>query len=226
MGLVSKRFVRLTIVLIIGLSLAAGEAYSQTYGTQRYGRKKFEITPYGGFFFSGNVNASGGSLNVKDSYNYGLILDIAVQREVMLEFSWSQSENDVEVINRLGVIEDRTKVNTTYLQVGANYAFGRKNVRPFGVFTLGAVYFNPADGTSTRITYDDRWSFAMSMGGGVKIYLSESIGIRLQGRLMFPLYFTGGGFYFGTGGSGFGVGAGIPVLQGDLSAGLIIGLGD
>jgi hypothetical protein len=226
MGLVTQRFARLSLFLIIGLSLVAGETYSQTYGTQRYGRKKFEIVPYGGFFFSGNVNTGGGSLNVKDSYNYGLILDIAVQREVMLELSWSQSENDVEVINRLGVIEDRTKVNTTYLQVGANYAFGRKNVRPFGVFTIGAVYFSPAGGTNQIYSYEDRWSFAMSMGGGVKIYLSEAIGIRLQGRLMFPLYFTGGGFYLGTGGGGFGVGAGIPVLQGDLSAGLIIGLGD
>jgi hypothetical protein len=37
-----------------------------------------------------------------------------------------------------------------------------------------------------------------------------------------PLYVTGGGFYIGTGGTGVSVGAGIPILQGDLSAGLII----
>jgi opacity protein-like surface antigen len=226
MGLVPKRLLRLTLFLILGLSLVAGESFSQTYGTQRYGRKKFEITPYGGYFFSGNVTGSVGSLNIKDSYNYGLILDIAVQREVMLELFWSQSENDVEFVNRLGIIEDKFKVSTNYFQIGANYAFGRKNVRPFGVFTLGAVYFSPAAGTSPNVTYSDEWRFAMSMGGGVKIYLTESIGIRLQGRLMFPLYFSGGGFYLGTGGAGFGVGAGIPVLQGDLSAGLIIGLGD
>jgi len=221
-----RRFARLWIFLIIGISLVAGEAYAQTYGTQRYGRKKFELVPYGGYFFSGNVNTSGGSLNIKDSYNYGLILDIAVQREVMLELSWSQAENDVEVSDRLGIIEDRVKVNTSYFQVGANYAFGRKNVRPFGLFTIGAVYFNPGEGENRSFTYSDEWRFAMALGGGVKIYLSESVGIRLQGRLMFPLYFTGGGFYLGTGGGGFGVGAGIPVLQGDLSAGLIIGLGD
>jgi hypothetical protein len=211
----------LSVFVIIGLSLVASQTQAQ-----RYGRKKFEIVPYGGYFFSGNINTAGGTINIKDSYNYGLIFDVAVHREVQLELFWSQSENDVEVVSSLNLLKDKFKVSTSYFQIGANYALGRKNVRPFGVFTIGAVYFSPSPGQTSNYTYSDEWRFAMSFGGGVKIYLSDSIGLRLQGRLMWPLYFTGGGLYFGTGGGGFGVGAGIPVVQGDLSAGLIIAVGD
>jgi hypothetical protein len=71
---------------------------------------------------------------------------------------------------------------------------------------------------------DDIWRFAFTVGGGAKIYLSDRFGLRLQGRIMAPLYFSGGGVYFGTGGSGFGVSGGIPILQGDFTAGLIIRL--
>ncbi|MCK5572641.1 MAG: hypothetical protein KAJ12_07760 [Bacteroidetes bacterium] len=226
MGLLARRMMRLSLFVIIGLSLVASETQAQRYGSERYGRKKFEIVPYAGYFFSGNINTAVGTLNVKDSYNYGLIFDVAVHREVQLELSWSQSENDVEFINSFGVLTDKFKVSTNYFQIGANYAMGRKNVRPFGVFTVGAVYFSPSQGQDPTVRYEDEWRFAMSFGAGVKIYLSESIGLRLQGRLMFPLYFTGGGFYLGTGGAGFGVSSAIPILQGDLSAGLIIAVGD
>jgi hypothetical protein len=41
---------------------------------------------------------------------------------------------------------------------------------------------------------------------------------------MAPLYFSGGGVFFGTGGSGFGVSGGVPILQGDFTGGLIIRL--
>ncbi len=77
--------------------------------------------------------------------------------------------------------------------------------------------FSPED-----TKYETNIYAAMNFSGGVKIYLSEKLGLRLQGRLLMPLYVSGGGFYVGTGGAGVSVGAGVPILQGDLSAGLII----
>ena len=54
---------------------------------------------------------------------------------------------------------------------------------------------------------------------------SEKVGIRLQGRLLMPMYFAGVGLPAGTGGGGVSVNSAIPILQGDLTAGLVLQLG-
>ena len=95
------------------------------------------------------------------------------------------------------------------------------NIRPFGAFTLGTTYFTPQEGG-----YQDEWKFSMTLGGGVKIWFSDRVGIRLQGRLMLPMFWGGAGFSVGTGGSGFYLGGGTSMVQGDFTGGLIIGLGD
>jgi len=64
----------------------------------------------------------------------------------------------------------------------------------------------------------------MSAGVGVKVMVSKNLGLRFQGRLLAPMFFGGSYLYGGTGGLGFGVNTGIPILQGDLAAGLILKL--
>jgi len=66
----------------------------------------------------------------------------------------------------------------------------------------------------------------MTLGGGVKIWLSDRIGIRAQGRLLLPMMWAGAGLSVGTGGTGFSLGAGTAMVQGDFTGGLIIALGD
>ena len=51
---------------------------------------------------------------------------------------------------------------------------------------------------------------------------SERVGIRLQARLLMPLYYSGAYFGVGTGGSGFSVGGGIHGVQGDFTGGLVL----
>jgi hypothetical protein len=60
----------------------------------------------------------------------------------------------------------------------------------------------------------------MTFGAGAKIFLSEKVALRLEGRMMLPMLFSGGSFYVGTGGSGMAVSAGIPSIQGGFTAGL------
>ena len=99
------------------------------------------------------------------------------------------------------------------------------NIKPYGSFTLGTTYFIPQSAAG-EITYSDSWKFSVTLGGGVKIWMSDRVGIRLHGRLMLPMFWGGAGFSVGTGGAGFTVGASTSMVQGDLGAGLIIALGD
>jgi len=51
-----------------------------------------------------------------------------------------------------------------------------------------------------KITPSDTWRFAMTFGGGAKIFFSDKLGIRLQARLMVPVFFSGAGMYVGQAG--------------------------
>ena len=112
-------------------------------------------------------------------------------------------------------------MNVGYIQIGGVQEMDMDNIRPFGVFTLGTTYFKPQDAT-----YQDAWKFSVTLGGGVKIWFSDRVGIRLQGRLMLPMFWGGVGFTVGTGGAGLTMGGGTSMVQGDFTGGLIIGLGD
>jgi hypothetical protein len=72
---------------------------------------------------------------------------------------------------------------------------------------------------------DDVWRFAIGIGAGMKVMFTERIGIRLQGRLLMPMYFAGVGFYagIGTGGasSGLSLNTGSVIFQGDFQGGLV-----
>ena len=64
----------------------------------------------------------------------------------------------------------------------------------------------------------------VSLAGGVKIKASERVGLRLQARLLMPLYYAGTYFGVGTGGASAGVSGGIQGVQGDFTAALVINL--
>jgi hypothetical protein len=91
-------------------------------------------------------------------------------------------------------------------------------VEGIGFGGLGAAIFD-ADG------FDSHTVFAFTAGLGAKFNAGEKMGIRIQSRMLIPTQWGGGGFYFGTGGSGVSVSGGSTLLQGDVSIGLVMRLG-
>jgi len=203
---------------VVGLFLLglAQPAVSQQKGS-------IEITPTFGYQWGGSVQGYEGEVDVDDGAQYGLILGYRVQKELVVEFFWSYlpSRAQFEPYYLTSVDPDlvgaSTDLGTHYFQLNALYEMGRGKTKPFLGAGAGIVMFSPENSK-----YETNVYAAMNFSGGVKIYLSEKLGLRLQGRLLMPLYVTGGGFYVGTGGTGVSVGAGVPIVQGDLSAGLMI----
>ncbi len=211
---------RKTLFAVVTTLLIMGGANAQ----------KIEITPTVGYMFGGSVNFIEGKLKVLDDLSYGGIFSFKVDRDVAVEFSYSRMDTRAEW--RPGYIyspdypELNFDLNVNYMLLGVvRKAEISEKVDGFGTIALGAAYFNPS---SSWIK--DVWRFAGSLGAGVKIYITDRIGIRLQGRLLLPLYFSGGGAYCGIGSSGSSCGVGLSttsvILQGDLSGGLIIRLGN
>ncbi len=186
--------------------------------------QRVEITPYYGYMFAGKMTLYQGDFNIKNDANYGITLDFEVDRKKGISVELLYDRIDTRVVLKeypTNISKDLFDMSEEYFQVGGLYNSPlNKKAIAFGVFTLGAVRFHPKDSR-----YGDDWRFGVTFGGGIKYFISESIGIRLQGRIKMPLYFAGGGIYVGGGGAGYGMGAGTALLQADLTAGLIFQIG-
>jgi hypothetical protein len=117
-------------------------------------------------------------------------------------------------------------VDSNYFQIGGVQSMRRGKIEPFAGGTLGAVWYSPQnfEATSGLLSYDlqDTWHFAMTFGGGLNVFLSDSFAIRGHARLLVPMYFNGGGMYVGSGGSGAYVDAGVPAVSGDFGVSLVL----
>lgn len=192
--------------------------------------QKFEITPYYGFQFNGKVTGYYGDLNLRDAAMYGGSIDIKVQKSMEIELFYSRSDTRADFVEYRGPTYKLTDVSVNYFQIGVvRHAMKKDNVVLYGVGSLGATLLSPSgtpyDETPEKYYFDNYWLFSLTLGGGAKIFLSDRVGIRLEGRFMIPITWAGGGFMVGTGGSGFYLGGGSAILQAGLSAGLIVALG-
>ena len=187
--------------------------------------QRFEATPYYGFTFAGKLGFVEGEMNIKDNPNFGVLLDFELDRKhgLQLELSYDRF-NTKTTFKKYGDFQsekDLFDAFIEYYQLGAMYTKDiSKKVIAFGFFTGGVSRFSPI-----TTEYGDDYRFAVTAGGGIKYFFTKSVGIRLQGRLKMPFYFSGGGLYLGSGGSGFYLGSGTALLQMDLIAGLTFRFG-
>lgn len=202
---------------VVALTAFAVPASAQTH--------KVELTPFVGYMFGGEVNVWNGSMSVKDDMNYGLVLDFVLNRNTELEASYTRM--DTELVYDEWQVGKRpiytTSVNVW--QFGGQYRFNpTETVRPFISGTLGFTHYSVGDQLDADAPQmSSETFFSMVFGGGVKIFPSERIGIRLAGHLYSTILSSGSGFWCGTGGCGVGL-SGWGFWQGDVQAGLTIAM--
>ncbi len=193
-------------------------------------QSQVELTPFGGYMFNGKVKFIQGDLNIGNGADYGVILGIPVRYGVIAELSYTRSEATAKWQPSFGYEQDypytQFGVNINYFQVGAIKEMEiEQDFYGFAGFTLGAAYYN-----TTQKNLADLWRFAFGVNAGLKYFFNDHIGIRVQGRMLFPIYAGGVGAFcgIGTGGSSCGLtfGGSSLVLQGDLSGGIVFRLGN
>lgn len=209
-------WLRFTVLFIVTLLL--GLPGIQAQDSEEGG---LEIYSTYGYMFGGYLRTYDGQINIGDDDNFKIGLNYTIAPGTQLEIHWMHQSSDVRITEYGGLFEyeNQFDLNTDYFQIGVLKELKPGPVRPFGKFTIGTAVFSPQDNR-----YDDLWRFAFTMGGGIKAYLSEKVGIRISGSMMMPIYFSGLNFWCGTGGCSTGIGTGSAILQGELSAGLFISL--
>ena len=179
--------------------------------------QKIEITPTAGFMFAGKLSTYLGELNFRDNWNYGLLVDINIQKYMAVELMYIRLNTNVDLIQNGITTPLWPNFVEEYWQIGVMRTVkDMKKLRIFTGGTLGATYFNPNDSE-----YGDDWRFSITLGGGVKYYISKRIGLRFDARLMMPIYWGSATIYAG-GGGGFAIGTGTVIPQVMLNGGLII----
>jgi len=209
MNLKNTRF-----ILIVSMLFISSMSFSQ-----------LEISPTAGYFFGGKVNFYEGSLKLNDNADFGINLAFEVDEGSFIELSYVGSKSSA-YWRPYGYLPNYPSqdfnINSNYFLIGALHQvpLGSQNVYGFGTFKLGAGYFNAIESR-----YSDYWRFSIGMGLGIKIFITERVGIRLGGNMYMPLYFNGVGAYvgIGTGGtsSGLSLNSTAVIVQGDFSGGLI-----
>ncbi len=146
--------------------------------------EKLEITPFFGYRFGGEFQdtfRTGGfedDLEVKESESYGLIVDIDIGAGWQVELLYSHQASELRLKDGfLGGGTFLTDIDVDYYHGGMGYVWAPGQVHSYLVGTLGATRFRP---TSADFSSETRFSFAF--GGGVKLFFSDHVGLRFDGR--------------------------------------------
>jgi opacity protein-like surface antigen len=178
----------------------------------------FEITPFAGYTWGGQFSDSvtGTTLEVDETANYGVMVDINQDEQSQIELYFSRQATQLKADQGLFTGDPLFDLDIEYYHLGGTYGTGSEKVRPFLVGTFGVTHMVPQGPGLDALT-----KFSLSLGGGVKLFATDRVGLRLEGR-WFGTLFNGSGSAFCTSGT-----CAINV-QGDLfsqfvaNAGLII----
>jgi len=206
------------------LSVVAGPAVAQAYPEPP---RKLEITPFAGLFWSTEVNTSNGSVVFGPAADLGATLDFQVdgKSQVELLYAIARPQARFQSSNPFYASSPPFGVTTQYLQIGGLTTFQQGTVEPFLAGGLGLAWFSPSAvrvAGSESIQPADTWLFSLSLGLGVRWFFSNAVGLRLETRVFLPVYLSSGTFLSGPNGAALQVSAGVPLVQGDLSLGLVI----
>jgi len=161
------RWSRFLPVLIVFVLLGAMAAQAQV-----------EITPFAGYRIGGDLeDFDFAGVDLDDSESYGLVVDIDVGGGFQVELMYGNQDTAL-TSSRLFEPDTILDLEVEYIHGGVLYQWEPGgDVLPFIVGTIGVTRLIP-DGPG--YVTEDR--FSGSIGGGVKLMISDHIGFRFEGR--------------------------------------------
>jgi len=188
---------------------------------QEISAQALEINGFYGWQLHGTAKLYDGDFRINDAANYGGKLSVGLSSTTHVELSYMRSDTEGTFYPFFGTPSDRIQFSSNYIQVGGLQEVNLDRIRPFGTFAMGLAVWDPK--TSQLNT---KTQFSATVGAGLKIWLTDFLGIRIQGSMLMPMVFNGVGFGCGIGTGGSGCGGNlytrITPFQGEFSGGLIL----
>ena len=178
-----------------------------------------EITGFGGYTFKNSFDIVGGKATIGDGFTYGGSLAFGFRSDMDVEFYYSRQESTLSARSTLFTSDLVTEGNVSYWMLGGvkNFETMNPSLNFYGVARIGGVTFS-----SKEDSIDSETKFAASFGGGMKYLISDQVGIKISGNVLFPIMDVGANLWFGTGGAGVGVSSWSPIVQFNFNGGVFI----
>lgn len=200
------------IIIFLGLTMFSKAASGQS----------IELCPQGGFNFTSTYYDGFNHIRFYESGSFGggmyfrfnELSEVGIT--VMQQMTTANAYNYVS--NTSGV-----KVGITNFHLLGNRAIdptGSGVFLPYGGLGLGGSNFYVRDGGVNRT------KFSVTLQAGARFQVTNNLGFRLQGNLLFPISGVGLGFGFGTGGVSVGANAYSSMIQFGFTAGLGFSFGN
>lgn len=168
-----RRFVLTSLLFVLSAAAASAQA------------ARFELTPLVGYRLNGPIDITDRDgfvdrtdLQVDEGNFYGLIFDIPLSPSWQLELIANRQQTQLTLDE--GLLEPDQNLgdlDLSYYHVGLNYVWGRGQVEPFFGASVGLARIDPK---SQRLDPEDRFSAAL--GGGVKVFFNQNVGLRFEAR--------------------------------------------
>jgi hypothetical protein len=188
-------------------------------------RGDIEIGAFAGWMVSTDASTFNGTVVIDGSAVYGGTIDYFVRPGYGVELLYAYVPTHARFNSFAPGVpsSDNSGLGEHWIQIGGIVSKPLGRIEPFGGLTAGMVILHPSslrfqDGTT--YSPSDAVRFAFTAGLGFKVWLTESIALRFEARALVPVYFSGGGFWVGTGGASVGLSGGIPFAQFTFTGGL------
>lgn len=177
--------VRRMFVGVAGLALASAAAAASAQ-TSQDDYSNYEITPFYGYMAGGEFEdpADGTDRDLDEDNNFGVIFNAAVDEWRHYELLYSTQSTQID-----GTVP--MDLDVQYLQLGGTVSHpDAERVIPYFGLTFGAARFSP-----DQPGLDDETKLAFSIAGGVKVPITDHIGLRFDARAFVSLLETDGNIF-------------------------------
>lgn len=143
---------------------------------------RVELTPFTGYQFGGEVEdfTTGATLKFKETSNFGFILGFGEEGSgIQTEVYFSRQETEIEGSGAFSAAS-LFDLDVDYYHIGGSVIVNEtEKLQPFVAASLGVTHFRPgASGVSSET------KFSLGIGGGVKYFVSDRVGLRAEARAM------------------------------------------
>jgi hypothetical protein len=138
-----------------------------------------EVAPFGGYRFGGDLFevVAGRALDIDIAPAVGVVFDVPLSNGAQFEALVSHQEAGVWLPTIGPPV--RLRITVDHWQAGGLQEFGTERVRPFMTGTLGLTRYAAEADSETRLSF--------GAGGGMKLFPTSHVGVRLDGRVFATL---------------------------------------
>jgi len=189
--------------------------------TAAWAQPTITLMTFESYTFADKFETEYGTGKIQDGFQWGGGLEFGLSDVAAVELIYQRLDTDAyydDYYNLGGSRRLEGQVGMNYIMLGfTRYAPLNEKIAGFGTFNMGVGWVETSESLETSET-----PTKFSWGGrlGVRFMASEKVSLRIHTQLFSPVQWAGGGFYFGTGGSGAGVTTGSTIYQFNLGGSL------